>query len=348
MTDTRKLNLLYYNTFLKCRDIVTNAAIPIDISVSYADDINEVMKHIMSSNNTDMLFIDYDGSAAVIDLVSAVHKYDEDLLIYFITDIDNDEEKIKAYNTGVIDYFILPLSSQVLQALLKNMACLRGSRLKLHNKTNILQYEVEQAVRTVKERELESLLLLGRASEYKDKDTASHILRVGKYSAMIMESLGGSNEDKELMLYSAPLHDVGKIGIADNILNKSSKLTEEEYSIMKTHTTKGYEILSGTKSKYLEACAIIALSHHEKYDGSGYPNGLKGDSIPLYGRIVAVADVFDALISQRVYKNSWTLEQTVEYLKSQSGIHFDPIIVEKFLAKIDEAEDIFKSLMPEK
>ena len=165
MTDTRKLNLLYYNTFLKCRDIVTNAAIPIDISVSYADDINEVMKHIMSSNNTDMLFIDYDGSAAVIDLVSAVHKYDEDLLIYFITDIDNDEEKIKAYNTGVIDYFILPLSSQVLQALLKNMACLRGSRLKLHNKTNILQYEVEQAVRTVKERELESLLLLGRASE---------------------------------------------------------------------------------------------------------------------------------------------------------------------------------------
>lgn len=346
--DTRKLNLLYYNIFPKCRDIVTNAAIPIDISVLYTNDTNEVMKCIMANNNTDMLFIDYDGNTAILDLVSAVHKYDEDLLIYFITDINSDEEKIKAYDAGVIDYFTLPLSSQVLQAVLKNMACLRGSRIKLRNKTNMLQYEVEQAVKTVKERELESLLLLGRASEYKDKDTASHILRVGKYSAMIMENLGGSAEDKELMLYSAPLHDVGKIGIADNILNKSSKLTVEEYNIMKTHTTKGYEILSGTKSKYLEAGAIIALSHHEKYDGSGYPQGLKGDSIPLYGRIVAVADVFDALISQRVYKNSWTLEQAVEYLKSQSGTHFDPLIVEKFLEKIDDAADIFKSLMPEK
>lgn len=346
MMDIRTLNLLYYNIFPKCRDIVTNAVIPIDISVVYTDDINEVMKHIMSRNNTDMLFIDYDGSDTVIDLVSAVHKYDEDILIFFITDINDNEEKIKAYNAGVIEYFLLPLSSYVLQAVLKNMACFRGSRLKLHNKTNILQYEVEQAVMTIKERELESLLLLGRASEYKDKDTASHILRVGKYSAMIMESLGGSDEDKDLMLYSAPLHDVGKISIADSILNKSSKLTEEEYNIIKTHTTKGYEILSGTKSKYLQAGAIIALSHHEKYNGSGYPNGLKGDSIPLYGRIVAVADVFDALISQRVYKNSWTLEHTVEYLKSQSGIHFDPVIVEKFLEKIDEAADIFKSLMP--
>ncbi len=235
-----------------------------------------------------------------------------------------------------------------MQALLKNMACLRGSRLKLYNKTNMLQYEIEQAVKTVKERELESLLLLARASEYKDKDTANHILRVGKYSAIIMENLGGSHEDIELMLYSAPLHDVGKIGISDSILNKSSKLTEEEYNIMKTHATKGYEILSGTKSKYLEAGAIIALSHHEKYDGSGYPNGLKGDSIHLYGRIVAVADVFDALISERVYKNSWTLEHAVEYLKSQAGIHFDPVIIEKFLEKIDDAAAVFKNLMPEK
>ena len=153
MTDTRKLNLLYYNICPKYRDIVTNAAIPIDISVSYTDNINEVIKHIMSSSNTDMLFIDYDGSAAVIDLVSAVHKYDEDLLIYFISDINDDEEKIKSFNAGVIDYFIYPLSSQVLQAVLKNMAHLRGSRLKLHNKTSILQYEVEQAVKTVKERE---------------------------------------------------------------------------------------------------------------------------------------------------------------------------------------------------
>ena len=155
MTDTRKLNLLYYNTFSDCRDIVANAAIPIDIGVSYINDINEVMKHIMSRDSIDIFFIDYDGRAELIDLVSKVHKYDEDLLIYLITDIDSEEEKIKAYNAGVIDFFLLPLSSHILQALLKNMACLRGSRLKLYNKTNMLQYEIEQEVKTVKERELE-------------------------------------------------------------------------------------------------------------------------------------------------------------------------------------------------
>lgn len=347
MTENRKLNLLYYNIFPQNKDIILNAAIPIDISVSFTDNINDVMKNIMSSNSIDMLFIDYNGKANILDLVSAVHKYDADLLICFVTDISDDDEKIKAYNAGVIEYFIMPLNSRVLQAVLKNTAGLRDSRLNLYSKADNLQYEVQQAINTVKERELESLLLLARVSEYKDKDTSSHILRVGKYSAMIMENLGGSREDIELMLYSAPLHDVGKIGIADNILNKTSSLTDEEYNVMKTHTIKGYEILTGTKSKYLEAGAIIALSHHEKYDGSGYPKGLKGNEIPLYGRITAVADVFDALVSERIYKNSWTLTQAVEYIKSQSGIHFDPLIVEKFLEKIDKAEEIAKNLKPE-
>ena len=347
MTENRKLNLLYYNIFPKNKDIILNAAIPIDISVLFTDNINYVMKNIMSSRNIDMLFIDYNGKENILDLVSAVHKYDADLLICFVTDISDDEEKIKAYNAGVIEYFIMPLNSRVLQAVLKNTACLRDSRLNLYSKADNLQYEVQQAINTVKERELESLLLLARVSEYKDKDTSCHILRVGKYAAMIMENLGGSSEDIELMLYSAPLHDVGKIGIADNILNKTSRLTVEEYNIMKTHTIKGYEILTGTKSKYLEAGAIIALSHHEKYDGSGYPKGLKGDEIPLYGRITAVADVFDALVSERIYKNSWTLSQAVEYIKSQSGIHFDPLIVEKFLEKIDTAVEIAKNLKPE-
>lgn len=247
MTGTRKLNILYYNIFPKCMDMVTSVAMLIGIDVSYTQSIPDVMKHIVSRKNVDMLFIDYNGNSEIIDLVATVHKYDEDLLIYFITEINDDKEKIKAYSAGAIDYFVLPLNQQVLYAVLKNMAVLRGSRIKLHNETNLLQYEVGQAVSTVKEREMESLLLLGRASEYKDKDNASHILRVGKYSAMIMESIGGSSEDKELMFYAAPLHDIGKIGISDDILNKSSKLTNEEYSIMKTHTIKGYEILSGTK-----------------------------------------------------------------------------------------------------
>lgn len=336
---SRNINILYYNTDIQSKDTVLNACIPIDINVSFTDSFQNLYDMIISPDEIDLVFIDYNGEEEVLKIISSIHKYDEDLVIYVLSHITDDEEQIKIYSSGATEYLLLPVNSQVLQARLKNMAGLRDSRRKLNE-------EVESAVSVIKERELESLLLLGRTSEYKDRDTGSHILRVGRYSKLIMEKLGGSKEDQELMLYAAPLHDVGKIGIPDSILNKNTKLTEEEYAVMKTHTIKGYNILSGTKSKYLDAGAIIALSHHEKYDGTGYPNALKGEDIPLYGRIVAIADVFDALISERVYKNSWTLEQTLDYIKSQSGTHFDPALTEVFLKNINEAEEIIKSLPP--
>lgn len=191
-----------------------------------------------------------------------------------------------------------------------------------------------------KEREL--LLMLNKVSECKDRDTANHTLRVGRCSAVIMDSLGGSSEDRDLMFYSAPLHDIGKIAIPDSILNKPSMLTDDEYKIMQSHTIRGYELLSGTSNRFLEAGAVIALSHHEKYDGSGYPHGLKGNDIPLYGRIVAIADVFDALVSERVYKEAWTIENAEAYLKYLSGIHFDPHLVVKFFERKDEIADIYE------
>lgn len=347
MTSVRKLKILYYNLFLKYKEVVVNATMPIYKNLLCIEDINDLMKCIINDDNIDMVIVDYDGDQKLIDLVEAIHHYNQDLLIFFITEINNDIDKIKAYNAGVIEYFVLPINSQILQSILKNMANFRDSRIGLYNKTNFLEDKVIQTVNIVKERELESLLLLGRVSEYKDKDTASHILRVGKYSSIIIDSLGGSAEDKELMFYAAALHDVGKVGISDAILNKSTKLTDEEYNIIKTHTTKGYEILSGTQSKYLQAGATIALSHHEKYDGSGYPQQLKGENIPLYGRIVAVADVFDALVSERVYKSSWSLKKALDYIRNQSGTHFDPLIVNKFLAKINEIEQVITSLPPE-
>lgn len=335
----RSINVLYYNTDIQSKDIVLNACIPIDINVSFTDSVQKLHEMVISLNDIDLVFIDYNGEDEVLKIIASIHKFDENLVIYVLSHISDDEEQIKIYSSGATEYLLLPVNSQVLQARLKNMAGLRDSRRKLHE-------EVEAAVNVIKERELESLLLLGRTSEYKDRDTGSHILRVGRYSELIMEKLGGSKEDQELMLYAAPLHDVGKIGIPDDILNKNTALTDEEYEIMKTHTVKGYNILSGTKSKYLDAGAIIALSHHEKYDGTGYPNSLKGEDIPLYGRIVAIADVFDALISERVYKNSWTLEQTIEYIKSKSGTHFDPLLTKIFLDNIKDAENIINTLPP--
>lgn len=336
---SKSINILYYNTNMQTKDVVLNACMPIDINVKFTDSYHKLYETIISLDETDLVFIDYNGEDELLKIITSIHKYDEDLVIYVLSNISDDDEQVKIYSSGATEYLVLPVNSHVLHARLKNMAGLRSSRRKLHE-------EVEKSVNIIKERELESLLLLGRTSEHKDRDTASHILRVGKYSALIMEKLGGSKEDQELMLYAAPLHDVGKMGIPDSILQKDSKLTAEEYEIMKTHTIKGYEILSGTKSKYLDAGAIIALSHHEKYDGSGYPNKLSGENIPLYGRIVAIADVFDALISERVYKNSWTLEDTVEYIKSQSGIHFDPHLTNLFLENIEEAEEIIKTLPP--
>ena len=340
------VNIIYYNTVTENREMLETVAIDNDIEITYINDINEIYSTITNSEYVGMVFIDYNGEEELVSIISSLYKYDSDLVIYILSSIDSEEAQINMYKAGVTAYLITPVSSNILCYRLKNMANLRSSRRMLYTVRNILQEEVEESVATIKERELESLLLLGKASEYKDADTGNHILRVGRYSAMIMEKLGGSNEAQELMLYSAPLHDVGKIGIPDNILNKNGKLTDEEYEFMKTHTTKGYELLSGSKSKYLDAGAVIALSHHEKYDGSGYPRGLKGGDIPFYGRIVAIADVFDALMSERVYKNSWTLEQTISYIKEQSGIHFDPTIVDVFLANIDKAINIMKNLPP--
>ncbi len=156
------------------------------------------------------------------------------------------------------------------------------------------------------------------------------------YSELIARGLGLSVADQELLLEAAPMHDIGKVGIADNILLKPGRLNPEEFETMKLHSVYGYEILQGSSSKVLQAGAAIAWAHHEKFDGSGYPNGLKGQDIPIFSRIVAVADVFDALTSERPYKKAWPLEQAAAHLKANAGTHFDPACVTAFFAHWDE------------
>lgn len=340
-----KLNILYLNTQPERKEVVYNAALPLDMHIECVSSLDEAYRSI-SSGQMDIVLIDYIDNDEYVDLIMKIQSYGGDTLVFLLSSDMNQDAQLRAFNAGATDYIYFPVTCKVLQSRLRNSGRLRSSRLMLRNRALYLQSEIDTAVSIIKERELESLLLLGRASEYKDPDTGSHIIRVGKYSSMIMEKLGGSKEDIELMLYSAPLHDVGKIGIPDNILNKTGKLTDEEYDIMQTHTIKGYEILSGTKSKYLEAGAVIALSHHERFDGTGYPKGLKGKAIPLYGRITAIADVFDALVSERVYKNSWSLDEAAVYIKNACGTHFDPDVANVFLENIKETEAIIKALPP--
>ena len=183
---------------------------------------------------------------------------------------------------------------------------------------------------------LDTIYRLVLAAEYKDEDTGDHIIRMSQYCALIAEKLGLSLDEVQKILYAAPMHDVGKIGIPDNILMKPGKLTEEEFAIVKTHTIIGAKILENSKSEILSAAEEIAISHHEKWDGTGYPRGLSGTNIPLAGRIASLADVFDALCCKRPYKDPFPIEVVLEIIKKERGKQFDPDILDVFLEHIDE------------
>ncbi|MBF0109919.1 MAG: HD domain-containing protein [Magnetococcales bacterium] len=185
---------------------------------------------------------------------------------------------------------------------------------------------------------------LGQAAEYRDNETGMHIQRMSHYSVLIGKALGLSAGEQELLLHAAPMHDIGKIGIPDSILLKPGKLTPEEFDIMKTHTLLGGQLLDQDPAPLLRAACEIALSHHERWDGRGYPNGLAGEAIPLMGRICSLADVFDALLSRRPYKQPWSVEQAVEEIGRCSGTAFEPGIVAVFhdiLPRILEVKEAF-------
>lgn len=182
----------------------------------------------------------------------------------------------------------------------------------------------------------EILFTLGGIAEARSKELGQHVIRVAEFAKIISLGYGLSEDEAELVRQAAPMHDIGKIAIPDNVLNKPGKLTEEEFDIMKTHTLLGYELLKTSNRKTLKAAAIIALEHHEKYNGTGYPRGLKGEGIHIYGRIAAIADVFDALGCERVYKKAWELDRILELFRQESGKHFDPRLVEILLKNLDE------------
>ena len=222
------------------------------------------------------------------------------------------------------------------QALLE----LGDARKKLADHAEWLAEEVSKATHEITQRERETVFRLSKAAEYRDRETGAHILRMAHYSQLIARGLGLSADDQKLLLEAAPMHDIGKVGIADNILLMPRRLNGDEFEIMKQHALYGYEILKESSSQVLQAGAAIARGHHEKFDGSGYPNGLRGKEIPIFSRIVAVADVFDALTSERPYKPAWTLENAASYLRENAGSHFDPDCVATFFDQWDAVLDI--------
>ena len=188
----------------------------------------------------------------------------------------------------------------------------------------------------IEETQREVIFTLGEVVETRSEETGNHVKRVGEYCYLLARKYGFDEDTAELLRIASPMHDVGKIGIPDAILNKPGKLTDEEFERIKTHTLIGYDILKGSKQKILQLAAKIALEHHERWDGHGYPHGVAGEQINVLSRIVKVADVFDALSCKRVYKEAWSIEQILENLKKDRGTHFDPHIVNLLLDNVDE------------
>lgn len=277
-----------------------------------------------------------------LEFIEAFRKINIDTPIIMLTAVGDDMQlQINALEIGANDFLSKPINAPAFKARIINMLKLRKSQLLIKDKALLLQEEVKKATHRVKESERETLQMLGKISEYRDPETSAHTQRVAHYSKLLAKAYGLDDELQDIIFYASPFHDIGKTGIPDNILLKPSKLTSVEFEIMKKHSSIGYEILKDAKSKYLIAGGVIAFNHHEKYDGTGYPNGLKGESIPIFGRITAVSDVFDALTSNRPYKEAWSFEKAFLFLDQEKGKHFDPNLINLFLENREKIIEIY-------
>lgn len=297
-----------------------------------------------SSNEYDLLILDYmmpelNGLQFIAQL-PALSEGESRPPILMVTASQDVEVRHRALENGADDFLIKPIDKVEFLARTRNMLQLRRASQALRSRASWLAEEVRKATLQLREREQETILLLCRASEYRDPETGAHIQRMAHYSALIAAQLGLSEEEQETLLNAAPMHDIGKVATPDHILLKPGKLGPEEMEIMRQHARIGYELLKSSHAHMLQLAAEIAYAHHERWDGCGYPQGLKGEAIPLVGRIVAVADVFDALTSARPYKSAWTLAAARNYLLDNRGSHFDPACVDALITRWDEVEAI--------
>ncbi|MGP2658122.1 HD domain-containing phosphohydrolase [Malaciobacter sp. WC5094] len=300
------------------------------------------------NNPIDMILIDYMmPQLNGLEFIKEFRKNNTKVPIIMITAANDQEIHNEAFQAGANDFLNKPVNSTLFKARVLNLLNLYKNTLLLEDKAKLLEEEVLKATKKLIDREHETLSILGKTAEYKDPETASHVSRVAHYSKMLAREYGLSPKEQDIIYFASPFHDLGKVGIEDDILLKPGKLDNNEFETMKTHPSIGYEILKNSNSEYLQAGAIIAITHHEKFDGSGYPKGLKGEDIHIYGRIVAIVDVFDALTSHRPYKKAWSFDNALNLLIEEKGKHFDPKIIDLFIENIDEVKDIYNSFKEE-
>jgi putative two-component system response regulator len=260
--------------------------------------------------------------------------------VLVLTGLPDHATRVRALESGARDFLTKPFEPLEAVTRIRNLIEVRL----LHNTTveqnRLLEEKVRERTRELRETQLEIIRRLGRAAEYRDNVTGMHVVRMSHYCARLGRAVGLSESECEMLLHASPMHDIGKIGIPDRVLLKEGRLSPEEWEIMRTHAEIGAKLLEGSNSPIMHMAADIARTHHEKWDGTGYPNRLKGEDIPLAGRIVALCDVFDALTSERPYKKAWKLEDVMDELDRLSGSHFDPRLVAAFKEILPDILDI--------
>jgi two-component system response regulator RpfG len=279
-------------------------------------------------NGADLLLLDYrmpemDGLEFARRFRRSLSR--RDVPIVLISVVGDEPVRQAALEAGVIDFLVKPVRPRELRSRCKNLLQMRQQG-----------ESIKERARSLEQRVLSSL----QEVEYRDLGTGIHLLRMSHYAELIAEALGLPEEEANILTLAAPLHDIGKIGIPDAVLLKRSSLTDEEFAVMRRHPLIGYEILRDSPSRFVQMGALIALRHHERWDGSGYPDGLKGEDIPQAARIVAVADVFDALTSERPYKRAWSADEAFDYIQANRGTLFDPSCVDVLLANQPRILDI--------
>ncbi len=265
---------------------------------------------------------------------------DSYLPVLVISSERSQEVRLRALHSGAKDFLNKPYESVEVLMRIHNMIEVRMLHNEIRNQNKMLETKVNERTVELRETRLDIIHRLARAAEFRDNETGIHVIRMSRFSTRLAQAIGMSEAQCDLMLHASPLHDIGKIGIPDSILLKAGKLDPEEWETMKTHTTIGAKLLSDSSFALMKMAKLIALTHHEKWDGTGYPRALKGEDIPLVGRICALCDVFDALTSKRPYKEAWPTSEAMVEIQKGKGTHFDPTLVDTFLKILPDIERI--------
>jgi putative two-component system response regulator len=314
-----------------------------DYQVKVANNGDKVLRIVYSDSPPDIILLDIMMPGMSGHEVCRRLKANPDrrrIPVIFVTAMDAMEDERLGFEIGAVDYITKPISPAIVQARVR-------THLALYDQSRELERMVEQRTRELLESRGQIIRRLGRAAEFKDNETGNHVIRMSHYARLIASAAGLGERSVDIIFNTAPMHDVGKLGIPDSILLKPGKLSEDEWTVMKRHPEMGAEIIGQHDDDILRTARIIALTHHEKWDGSGYPAGLAGQAIPVEGRIVAVADVLDALLSERPYKPAYSLEKSMEFMTAQAGQHFDPAMIAALRAVLPEVVRVKESFADE-